>query len=77
MTSDAEAIWEYETARPPREATREEADDPEDLLNEYGSEGWEFVDTIEYSGGGTKFLVFKRPVRGDGDGKRLTENDNE
>ncbi|ELY54766.1 DUF4177 domain-containing protein [Natronolimnohabitans innermongolicus] len=54
--------WEYETARPPRDPTMEEASDPEDLLNEYGSDGWELIDTIDYSGGGTKYLVFRRPV---------------
>lgn len=54
--------WEYTTTRPPREATRKEASDPETLLNEYGADGWEFTETIEYTGGGTKFLVFKRPA---------------
>ena len=45
-----------------------EADDPTDELNELGAEGWELVETIEYAGGGTKYLVFKRPAgTGDGD----------
>lgn len=57
--------WEYETLRPPRDETRKEAVDPKRELNELGSEGWELVGTIEYVGGGTKYLVFKRPVRGD------------
>ena len=67
MTTDQGTVWEYETARPPRKATMEEASDPEALLNEYGREGWEFVGTIEYTGGGTKYIVFKRPVGGDTD----------
>ncbi|KYH26613.1 hypothetical protein HAPAU_17120 [Halalkalicoccus paucihalophilus] len=55
--------WEYETLRPPREATKREASDPKAELNALGEEGWELVETIEYTGGGgTKYLVFKRPV---------------
>lgn len=54
--------WEYETFRPPRESTKKEATDPKTQLNELGAEGWELVATIEYTGGGTKYLVFKRPV---------------
>lgn len=67
MTSGSVTAWEYETVRPPREAAMEEAADPKDVLNDLGDDGWEFVDTIDYSGGGTKFLVFKRPARGGGD----------
>lgn len=64
MRSDAESHrWEYETVRPPRDETRKEATDPKRALNELGAEGWEFVGTIEYEGGGTKYLVFKRPAR--------------
>ena len=55
--------WEYETIRPPREATRRQAKDPKGELNELGKDGWEFVETIEYTGGGTMYLVFKRPVK--------------
>lgn len=44
----------------------EEAADPKQELNEMAADGWELVDTIDYSGGGTKFLVFKRPA-GEGD----------
>jgi hypothetical protein len=54
--------WEYQTLRPPREATQKEASDPKTELNELGTNGWELVTTIEYTGGGTKFLVFKRPT---------------
>ncbi|MDG5821913.1 DUF4177 domain-containing protein [Natronococcus sp. A-GB7] len=66
MTTGQGIVWKYETVRPPRGATMEEASDPKELLNEYGQEGWEFVSTIEYTGGGTKYLVFKRPADGDG-----------
>lgn len=55
--------WEYETLRPPRDETRKESTDPIAELNQLGAEGWEFVDTIDYEGGGTKFLVFKRPTQ--------------
>jgi hypothetical protein len=54
--------WEYETLRPPREATKHEASDPKAELHELGAAGRELVTTIEYAGGGTKFLVFKRPA---------------
>lgn len=64
MKSETDPVrWEYETLRPPRDETRKEAEDPKEELNELGAEGWEFVGTIEYEGGGTKFLVFKRPTR--------------
>lgn len=59
--------WEYETLRPPRGTTRKESSDPKAALNELGAEGWELVDTVEYVGGGTKFLVLKRPARGGAD----------
>ena len=66
--SEAKSIrWEYDTRRPPRDETRKEAEDPKAELNELGAEGWEFVGTIEYEGGGTKYLVFKRPVQGEHD----------
>lgn len=54
--------WEYETLRPPRDETKKEAEDPNAELNRLGAAGWEFVETIDYEGGGTKYLVFKRPV---------------
>lgn len=64
MASDEGVRWEYETVRPPREPTMDEAVDPEAVLNDRGAEGWELVGTVEYVGGGTKYLVFKRPMRG-------------
>ncbi|WP_049947827.1 hypothetical protein [Candidatus Halobonum tyrrellensis] len=53
--------WEYRCLRPPREETKKEVSDPTADLNELGAVGWELVDTLDYTGGGTKFLVFKRP----------------
>ena len=41
-----------------------EADDPEAALNDLGADGWELVTTVEYVGGGTKYLVLKRPADG-------------
>lgn len=54
--------WEYHTVRPPRESTKKEAADPADLLAELGAEGWELTETVDYVGGGTKYLLFKRPA---------------
>ena len=65
MEPDEPQRFEYHTLRPPREATKKEAADPIEQLNELGNDGWELVESIEYSGGGTKFLVFKRPRTGD------------
>lgn len=59
MTSEQ---WEYETLQPPRGSTKKESVDPKAALNELGKEGWELVDTVDYVGGGTKFLVLKRRV---------------
>jgi hypothetical protein len=54
--------WEYRTLQPPRKETKKEAEDPTERLNDLGADGWELVSTVEYVGGGTKFLVLKRPV---------------
>jgi len=67
MCSAAHTTWEYRTLRPPRETTQKEARDPASALDEAGRDGWELVDTIDYVGGGTKFLVFKRPAVGPDD----------
>ena len=61
--------WEYETLRPPRGETRKEAEDPKDAINELAAEGWRLVDTIDYTGGGTKYLVFERPVGSNDDSR--------
>ncbi|WP_134671112.1 DUF4177 domain-containing protein [Halorussus marinus] len=59
--------WEYRTLRPPRSKTMDEAVDPEAELNELGAEGWELVETVDYIGGGTKYLILKRPASGSED----------
>lgn len=59
--------WEYETIRPSRGATKKEAKDPKSELNELAADGWRLVETIDYAGGGTKYLVFERPVCSDAD----------
>lgn len=61
MADPESTSWEYETIRPPRDETMKEATDPKSALNELGAAGWEFVDTVEYEGGGTKYLICKRP----------------
>jgi hypothetical protein len=63
MRSNENDRWEYETLRPPRGETKKEAEDPKDELNELAAEGWRLVDTIDYTSGGTKFIVFERPAR--------------
>ena len=69
MTTDRPAEWEYRTLRPPRQETKKEASDPTDELNELGATGWEVTQTIAYVGGGTKYLLLKRPAgRGAEDG---------
>ena len=65
--SDTEPTrWEYHCLRPPRQETKKEASDPTEELNELGASGWELTDTVDYTGGGTKYLVFKRPAPADG-----------
>lgn len=54
--------WEYRTLRPPRDSTQKESTDPVDELAALGAEGWEVATTIDYVGGGTKFVVLKRPA---------------
>lgn len=63
MRGDVDPVrWEYRTVRPPRETNLKELHDPERMLNDLGAEGWELVGTFDYVGGGTKYLVFKRPA---------------
>lgn len=61
--------WEYETHRVPRGETQKEAEDPKAALNELATEGWRFTDTIDYTGGGTTYLVVERPARPNADGE--------
>lgn len=67
MTIDSAGAWEYKVLEPERGSSMKEAIDPVAELNDLGADGWEFVDTIEYVGGGTKFLVLKRPREGSDD----------
>lgn len=60
MNDHATDAWEYQTLRVPRGPTHKESADPEKELNELGADGWELTETIDYVGGGTKFLVFRR-----------------
>ena len=53
--------WEYLVERPARDGTKKEVIDPTSRLNELGAARWELAETLTYEGGGTKFLVFKRP----------------
>ena len=62
MTNRDPPEWEYKAVEPTKGLTKREAVNPTAQLNELGSEGWEFTGTIEYDKGGTKFIVFKRPV---------------
>lgn len=59
--------WEYEVLRPPRDETKKEAANPKAAINELAAEGWRLVETIDYTSGGTKYIVFERP-RSAGDG---------
>lgn len=61
--SDFPDRWEYETLRVPRGETQKESADPKAELNDLGADGWELVTSVDYVGGGTKFLLFKRPAR--------------
>lgn len=61
MSANHATEWEYRSLRPPREETKKEASDPVDELNELGAEGWELAGTLDYTGGGTKYLLLKRP----------------
>lgn len=53
--------WEYEVLRPPRDETKKEAENPKEDINDLAADGWRLVETIDYTSGGTKFLVFERP----------------
>lgn len=63
MTRPGDDRWEYETLRVPREALKKESANPKDEINELAADGWRLAETIDYTGGGTKFLVFERRAR--------------
>lgn len=62
MDSETPRQWEYKTLDPPKGLTKRETVDPTDELNRLGADGWELTGTVSYDGGGTKLLLFKRPV---------------
>lgn len=62
MCVDMHQQWEYKALEPPMGLTKRETVDPTDELNRLGAEGWELAETVSYDGGGTKLLLFKRPV---------------
>lgn len=63
-----EARWEYEILRPPRDETKKEAANPKAEINDLAADGWRLVETIDYSSGGTKYLVFERARSDDPEG---------
>lgn len=65
MANREPSEWEYKAVEPTQGLTKREAVNPTAQFNELGAEGWEFTGTIEYDKGGTKFVVFKRPVADD------------
>lgn len=65
MSRRTDGQWEYETLRVPRGEVKKESVDPKEEINDLASDGWRLVETVDYTGGGTKFLIFERPV-GDG-----------
>jgi len=60
ISNSRDVSWEYKIVRPERGVALKEAGDPETTLNELGTRGWELTETIDYVGGGTKYLVLKR-----------------
>lgn len=62
VDSETPRQWEYRTLDPPKGLTKRETVDPTDELNRLGADGWELTGTVSYDGGGTKLLLFKRPV---------------
>ncbi|WP_049972652.1 DUF4177 domain-containing protein [Haladaptatus cibarius] len=65
MVTSRPPKWEYKTLEPPKGLTKRETIDPTAELNRLGDEGWELTDTLDYDKGGTKLLLFKRPVYDD------------
>ncbi|MFC4987598.1 MULTISPECIES: DUF4177 domain-containing protein [Saliphagus] len=62
MSERTDDHWEYETLRVPRGEVKKESVDPKAEINDLASDGWRLVETVDYTGGGTKFLIFERPV---------------
>ena len=70
MNTNRQVKWEYRSLEPPRESTKKESADPTARLNELGAEGWELCESVTYTGGGTKFLILKRPADADRESTR-------
>jgi hypothetical protein len=70
VTENRPLKWEYRSIEPPRDSAKKESADPTDELNELGAEGWELCESITYTGGGTKFLVFKRRLDANAESNR-------
>lgn len=62
MSANRQTEWEYRSLEPPRDSAKKEAEDPTEELDELGAEGWELCESITYTGGGTKYLILKRPA---------------
>jgi hypothetical protein len=73
MSADTRPRWEYRVVKPPREPSKKEVRDPSGLLDEAATEGWELDETLDYVGGGTKYLVLRRPVSAAGEGRAESE----
>ena len=73
MSANRPDRWEYRTLEPPRDSAKKESADPTEELNELGAEGWELCESIAYTGGGTKYLVLKRPADADADAETTRE----
>jgi hypothetical protein len=76
VTREDDEHWEYKVLRPSRDETKKEASDPESDLNELAADGWRFVQTVDYAGGGTKYMVFERRATSDA-GDDEAESDRE
>jgi len=74
MSADTTPRWEYRVVQPPREPSKKEVRDPTQLFEEVAADGWELDETLDYVGGGTKFLVFRRPASAT-DGESGTDAD--
>ena len=59
-TDTAEMGWEYEVPRPPRDETKNEAENTIEDIKILATDGWRFVETTDYTSGGTKYLVSGR-----------------
>lgn len=59
--SDHDAVG-VRNASPTARSDKKEVSNSKAEFIQLGAVGWELVTTIEYTGGGMKFLLFKRPA---------------